>query len=419
MRQSAGVDACTEGKAKGNLTTTRSEERSHSMRARRQLERVGLSASSIERFLHAAVKVDLHVKTVLSLSLATLGVLHSVSLCIHVIGRGMAWARDGSPKHATKQVDRLLSNNNVSPWFLFDAWVRFVVGPREELLVALDWTEFDVDDHATLALHLITRHGRATPLIWRTVKKSSLAGKRNDYEDEVIERLHEILPKATRVTLLADRGFGDQERYAHLGNLGWDYIIRFRECIIVTDADDTARPAGEWLTSTGRAKMLKNVRVTQDKTAIAAVVLVHDKRMKEPWCLATSRADLTASQVTKLYGRRFCIEKTFRDVKNVHFGMGLSATHIGDTARRDRLLLIAAFAHVLLTLLGEAGERAGLDRLLKTNTVKHRTLSLYNQGCYWYTAIPNMREERLVQLMTAYGEVLREHAVTREILGTI
>ncbi|AUX20783.1 uncharacterized protein SOCEGT47_012570 [Sorangium cellulosum] len=81
--------------------------------------------------------------------------------------------------------------------------------------------------------------------------------------------------------------------------------------------------------------------------------------------------------------------------------------------------LIAAFAHVLLTLLGEAGERAGLDRLLKTNTVKHRTLSLYNQGCYWYTAIPNMREERLVQLMTAYGEVLREHAVTREILGTI
>ncbi|XXT15470.1 transposase [Sorangium sp. So ce429] len=166
-------------------------------------------------------------------------------------------------------------------------------------------------------------------------------------------------------------------------------------------------------------KNLKDVRVTQDEAAISAVVLAHDKRMKEPWCLATSRADLTGSQVVKLYGRRFCIEETFRDIKNVHFGMGLSATHIKDTARRDRLLLISAFAHVLLTLLGEAGERAGLDRLLKTNTVKHRTLSLYNQGCYWYTAIPNMREERLVQLMAAYGEVLREHAVTREIFGII
>ncbi|WP_437627976.1 IS4 family transposase [Sorangium sp. So ce1151] len=302
------------------------------------------------------------------------------------MGRGLAWARDGSPKHTTKQVDRLLSNNNVSPWLLFDAWVRFVVGSRAELLVALDWTEFDSDNHATLALYSITRHWRATSLMWKTVEKNVVGRQRNVYEDEVIERLHEILPKTTRVTLLADRGFGDQERYAHLVNLGWDYIIRFRECIIVTDVGGTARPAGEWLASTGRAKMLKNVRVTQDKTAIAAVVLVHDKRMKEPWCLATSCAALTASQVVKLYGRLFCIEETFRDVKNVHFGMGLSATHIGDTARRDRILLIAAFAHVLLTLLGEAGERAGLDRLLKTNTVKHRTLSLYNQGCYWYTA---------------------------------
>ncbi|XXY19181.1 transposase [Sorangium sp. So ce216] len=282
MGQSAGVDAYKEDQAKGPLTATRSEERSHSMRARRQLERVGLSAISIERFLGAAVKVDLHVKTVLSLSLATLGVLHSVSICIHVIGRALAWARDGSPKHTTKQVDRLLSNNNVSPWLLFDAWVRFVVGSREELLVALDWTEFDADDHATLALYLITRHGRATPLVWKTVEKSSLAGKRNTYEDEVIERLHEILPEATRVTLLADRGFGDRKRYDHLANLGWDYIIRFRECIIVTDADGTARPAGEWLASTGRAKMLKDVRVTQDEAAISAVVLAHDKRMKEP-----------------------------------------------------------------------------------------------------------------------------------------
>jgi hypothetical protein len=141
--------------------------------------------------------------------------------------------------------------------------------------------------------------------------------------------------------------------------------------------------------------------------------------MKEPWCLATSRVDLTARQVVKLYGRRFSIEETFRDTKNIHFGMGLSATHIGDPARRDRLLLIAAFAYVLLTLLGAAGERAGLDRLLKANTVKRRTLSLYNQGCYWYMAIPSMREERLVKLMTAYGEILQEHALLREMLGVI
>jgi hypothetical protein len=34
-------------------------------------------------------------------------------------------------------------------------------------------------------------------------------------------------------------------------------------------------------------------------------------------------------------------------------------------------------------------------------------------------AIPNMREERLVQLMTAYGQVPREHEFVRELLGVI
>ena len=76
-------------------------------------------------------------------------------------------------------------------------------------------------------------------------------------------------------------------------------------------------------------------------------------------------------------------------------------------------------AHVLLTLLGAAGERAGLDRLLKTNTAKKRTMSLYNQGCYWYMAIPNLPDERLATLMQSYADILREHEIIRETLGII
>jgi hypothetical protein len=96
------------------------------------------------------------------------------------------------------------------------------------------------------------------------------------------------------------------------------------------------------------------------------------------------------------------------------FGRSQGACHGGAGPRE-----CAVRQHAFLTLLGEAGERAGLDRLLKANTVTRRVLSLYNQGCTWDMAIPNMREERLVLLMTAYGEVLREHAFMREILGVI
>ena len=71
-----------------------------------------------------------------------------------------------------------------------------------------------------------------------------------------------------------------------------------------------------------------------------------------------------------------------------HFGMGLSATHIRDAGRRDTLLLLAAIAHALLTLLGAASEKTGMDAYLKVNTSKTRTHSLFRQGAYWYGAIP-------------------------------
>ena len=401
------------------MDSVREHERLEAARARRRLAQVGLNATSVERFLGEVVGTDLHAKTILSLSLGTLGVLHATSLCIHVVGRAMAWARGTDPKHCIKQFDRLLSNAHFSPWNIAPQWVRFLLGERQDAWIALDWTEFDADEQATLCAYLVTGHGRATPLLWKTVDKSTLKGRRNQYEDDLLDMLRQCIPDSVRVTITADRGFGDQKRYEHIRSLGFHYTIRFRQDILLTDEHGVQKPAIEWMHANGRARMLKQVAVTADCYIPPAIVLVHDKKMKESWCLATSRDDLKAADVVKQYGRRFSIEETFRDTKDIHFGMGLSATHIGDPARRDRLLFIAAFAHVLLTLLGAAGERCGLDRTLKSNTSKTRTLSLYNQGCYWYNAIPNMREERLVSLMLAYGEVLREHEVCRELLGVL
>lgn len=362
---------------------------------------------------------DLHAKTVLSLSMGAVGVLHAATLGIHAIGRGMAAAAGLDSKHATKQLDRLLSNGKVHLERLFRSWVGFIVGPRDDLVVAMDWTEFDADDQATICLYLLTRHGRATPLVWRTVYKSTLEGERNRHESEVLEMLRDALPTSVRVCIVADRGFGDQKRYEHLRSLGFDYVIRFRQDILVTNQFGDTRPAAQWLYKTGKARRLEAMAVTGDFYIVPAVVVVHDKRMKDPWCLATSRADLSASEVTKLYGKRFTIEETFRDTKDIHFGMGLKATHIGDSSRRDRLLFLGAIAHALLTLLGAAGERAGLDRTLKVNTSKKRQLSLYRQGCFWYDALPNMPDRRLVPLMQAYDEIVREQPFFTEIFGII
>ena len=362
---------------------------------------------------------DLHARRVLSLANGVAGTVNAALLSIHAIGRGYARFTNQLEKHGVKQTDRMLGNAGIQVWELFRPWVAFVVAERKELVIALDWTEFDADDHATLAGYLITNHGRATPLVWMTVSKTTLKNRRNDYEYRLIERLHECVSSEVAITLLADRGFGDQKLYRFLQTLGWDFVIRFRGAIQVEDATGTRQTASAWVPSTGRPTMIRDARVTRTRAEVPAVVVVHAKAMKEAWCLATSLRDRKASEVVKLYGRRFTIEETFRDQKNFRFGMGLSATHIGSTDRRDRLLLLAAIAQVLLTLLGAAGEACGLDRGMKSNTSTRRQLSLLNQGLILYDKIPRMDDDQLAPLMVAFDAKVRAHEIFRTAFGVI
>jgi hypothetical protein len=370
-------------------------------------------------FLDELFGDDMHAARVASLANGVLGVLMAAVASIHAIGQAYAAAAGITAKSGVKQIDRLLSNAGLVVEDVQKEWVKFVVGARKEFVLAMDWTEFDDDDHSTLCAYVVTNHGRATPLVWQTVQKSELRGRRTGIEHAMIERLHGWLAPDIDIELLADRGFGDQKLYDLLTHYGWDFHIRFRGNIRVESADGEARPAHDWLWPTGRARMLRRAKVTEDRAEVAAVVVVHARGMKEPWCIVTSRDDFRAAQVVKRYGRRFTIEETFRDTKDLRFGMGLKATHIGKPARRDRLLLLLAVAHALLTLLGAASEASGLDRTLKANTVKRRTHSLYRQGCYWYTCLPNMREAWLRPLMEAFDRIVREHAFFREIFGVL
>jgi hypothetical protein len=325
-------------------------------------------------------EVDLHAKRVLSLTNATLGVLRAGALGVHAIGVGLAREMDLDPKHAVKQVDRLLSNRGIDPWELFKSWVPFVLAQRQEALVAIDWTEFDADDQTTAMLHLVSSHGRSTPLVWKTVRKSELKNRRAEIEDEVIARFLEIAPGEMKLTLLADRGFADRKLFAMLEEWGLDYVIRLRGNIVVENEAGESRPAKEWTPRNGHGIRLPGARITNDRAQVPAVVCIRAARMKDSWCLATSRKDLRAGEIVKLYGRRFTIEEAFRDAKDPRFGMGLVQARVNSPERRDRLLLVAALAIGLLTLLGAAGESLGFERWLKANTSKKRTYSLLRQA---------------------------------------
>ena len=201
--------------------------------------------AEVRGFLDGLYGSDLHAKRIASLAGATLGVMRSASLAVAMIGHALAQARGLVTKHAVKQVDRLLSNAGIDVWDSFPRWVAHQIGERRDILVAMDWTEFAHDDQATLVLSLVSGHGRAAPLIWLSVWKDELTKQRNDFADACLCRLAELLPAGCRVTILADRGFGDQKLFGFLPTLGFGYVIRFRGNIHVTTDQTRGRMGGQ------------------------------------------------------------------------------------------------------------------------------------------------------------------------------
>jgi hypothetical protein len=379
-----------------------------------------LGFSQVNRFLENLFDGDLHAKRVLSLANATLGVIRTASLAVNAIGQGLALARGLVTKHAIKQVDRLLSNEGIDIDAALRHWVPYVVGPRTSIKVAMDWTDFDADGQTTIMLSLLTRHGRATPLVWLTVETAALKSHRNEYEYQALVRLADALPADIKVCIVADRGFGDQKLYRVLTEeLKFDYVIRFRGNITVTSADGDVRTAAGWVGPGGRASLLHCALVTADKYQVGTVLCVRDKDMKQAWCLATNLTDVTASDLKSLYGKRWGIECGFRDTKDIRFGMGMGSVHVSTPGRRDRLWLLNALAIVLLTLLGAAGEGLGYDRLLRSNTTKRRTHSLFRQGCMLYDLIPTMPDQRLIPLIERFAAMLAEVKVFADTFGAV
>jgi hypothetical protein len=372
----------------------------------------------LEGFMDEVFGGEVHVQRLASLTDGVDGVLHAASLGGRAIGQGLAVAQGLAPRHASKQVDRLLSNPTLSMAQIFGCWGPFVVGERREILVNFDWTEFADSDQCTVVLGMQTEHGRSTPLVWKPVTRSARKEQRNDHEDDLLVVWASVMPKHVRVTVVADRGFSDSKLYSFLTEaLGFDYIIRVRGGVYVENAAGVQRKAKEWLGTAGRMRVFRHTRVTAQRHLVPIVVCVQDKAMKEPWCLVSSLLDIKGVEIKVAYGRRFTVEETFRDVKNPRFGLGLKQTIIERNDRRDALFLLAVLAHTLRTVLGKAGQELGMDRML--GATRPGQLSLFRQGLLRFALRPKMREERLCALAKKFGELLQDHVLFTGILGVI
>ena len=380
-----------------------------------------LREDHLKSFITELYDGDLHAKRVLSLAHGTLGVLGSASLAVHAIGQGMAHAGGILSKHGVKQVDRLLSNTGIDMDEFFSHWVPHVIGAREEIVVALDWTSFARDRHDTLMVSMLTEHGRATAVMWETVSSATLNDNRNRYEDELLYRFSKVVPAAVKVTVVADRGFADCNLFQYLDEeLGFGYVIRLPASYYVTSESGERRLASQWVGPAGRTRTLRGARVTDAHLlSVGTVVCLRDKKMNDAWCLVASDRNAAPRLLIRYYAKRWGIETSFRDLKDPRYGLGLSSMRVSRPERRDRVLLLSALAIALLSLLGAAAERIGYDRWLKVNTVKYRTHSLFRQGRMLYEHIPNWPTQRLRPLLDEFSAILAEHRLYKRMFAVL
>jgi hypothetical protein len=350
---------------------------------------------------------ELHKKRQQSIAFAAMGLLSSESLFLHRMAEGLVDTRGGDKKHATKQIDRLLSNKGVSVWDLSEPWVKYVLGDHREVMVALDWTSFFDDEQSMLSLNIVTGKGLATPLLWKSVDKKQIKHNRGRYEDQLLSRLKTVLPAGVKVTLLADRGFADQKFFRFLDEeLRFNYIIRIKSNTTIIHKN-IKNKAANWLKVDGRILGLKQALLTLAEYPIKQFVAVKDKGMKAAWFLV-SNSGLSAREIINNYSKRWKIEPYFRDLKDGRFGLGLEQTHIKSCERRDRLMLVLALSYLLLVVLGQAGEQIGFDRKLKVNTVKTRTHSLFRQGQFYYKFFFRFTQEEQENLIKNFQNLLQQ-----------
>lgn len=318
---------------------------------------------------------------------------------------GRALHSEAKAKHSIKRVDRLLGNAAVHRgidgiYGLLSA--RLLAGARQAV-VLIDWTDAECEGFVALSASLATGRGRAVIL------RHEVYPLRNQYDGRIerrfLSRLRSQLPAGLAVTVVSDAGF-HINFFRAVRRLGWDFVGRLTRQMYLERADQagpmqrvdrlafalaqiTPRSLGPCLVTAAHRFRAHVVVVRQVKRGRhgsphrtrkgthpgAPAFKKHQRRGCEPWVLASSLEQSSATHIVRLYEQRMQIEQCFRDLKNARFGLAFEHARSRSAQRVAVLLLIATLVAFWAFTVGAAAEAQRLHRALQANTVARRVLS--------------------------------------------
>jgi hypothetical protein len=311
------------------------------------------------------------------------------------VGRGL-WGRT-APKHGIKRVDRLLVNPRLlaEQRTFFRAIAATVLRECKRPIVIVDWTQVLGAHRALVAA--VPIGGRALP-IYSEVHPEKLLGN-SAVQGRFLQALRDVLPVGCKPIVVSDAGFHGPF-FRDLIALGWDFLGRIRGTATVARQGLQVSKEQIYATATSTPRDLGDCELySYPRQMSSRLVLVRKRRQpgryllppssrdekefrksaRDPWLLATS-LDLDASAVVAIYATRMQIEEAFRDAKNHRFGWSLGHVRTASPHRAQLLLLLAALAMLVVTLVGLSVESRGDHRAYQANTATRRVLSLFVLG---------------------------------------
>jgi hypothetical protein len=282
----------------------------------------------------------------------------------------------------TRRFERLLANRRLDVRAARGALVAAVLeqGRGRTLWLALDETHQGRAATGArlgmLALRLVYRE-RAIPLAWVCYRPGHAPAPFPVLVGRLLDEVAALVPPATRVVLMTDRGLSWPTLLDRCRRVGWSFLCRVqRQTRVETAArgagtigDLAPRPGTRWQ-GRGRAFLKAGWR----DVAIVAVWRRHDK---DPWLLVTDLAPawLRCAQ----YRRRMDAEESFRDDKSA--GFGWEASRVREPDHMDRLLLVLQLAALFVLAQGVFVLHHGLRHVLERPD--RTTLSLFSLGLRW------------------------------------
>lgn len=326
------------------------------------------------------------------------GIIRANRLVPATIGRNLPGR--ANPKHGIKCVDRLLGN----PHMIMDRQAMFralaerlLHGSSALLPILVDWTQSGGPHESLVAA--VPIGGRALPVYLETHPCRKLGNAA--VERKFLGALKAVLPPECQVVVVSDAGFKGPF-FKTVRQLGWDFLGRIRGTAkaITSDGRTIAKEEFYALASTTPIDLGLHGLFVQQRIP-CRLVLVRKRRKPgrkppppkckeerelrqsalDPWLLATSLSDPDASYIVALYAKRMQIEETFRDAKSHRFGWSLGDVRLSTHHRVAVLLILAALAFVVVTLIGMGLERRGTHRAYQANTRQKRVLSFFTLAC--------------------------------------